>query len=194
MAYSSPHKKGALYPTDMRFTFDDSALQKKLQEIINVGVDLSDPFGEIAGAFRRSKRALLQLEGPGVYIDLAPSTKRQKKRKYGRAYPPLVATGDLIKSIISKNNPMAYTVIKPSYLTIGSRIDYLKYHELEYARGKRGSVPQRKILFFGPEAPRFAKSPFDGLPGIVRDTIWAYFYRRLGFTPKEIGNLLEARK
>lgn len=38
---------------------------------------------------------------PGAVADLAPSTKKQKMRKFGRIYPVLKATGEMMESMYS---------------------------------------------------------------------------------------------
>lgn len=127
-----------------------------------VSVDIKDlriPFGLIAKDFYRSERAIWNLKSPGLYPDLAPSTKADRIRRGQPIYPILRRSGFLEASMTNPNDPDAICRITPDSLTIGTTVPWAIYHQSDKPRTR---LPQRKFLFIGPEAPRFASSDQQG--------------------------------
>lgn len=144
-------------------------------------------FKLLAKQFRRSKSSIFKVDGPGMWadlgLDLTEPYKSRKARKRGSPYPILVWTGDMISSITDASHTHAVTEITPLKLVIGSTHPILPFHDSDRPRRK---MPLRKVLFWGPEAPRFAKGKNLGLPRIAGDTIRFNIMRQLGATIDEI--------
>lgn len=126
--------------------------------------DLRIPFKLIAQDFYKSQKAIFGLKGPGQYPDFKPGPYRKRKiKKWGFDYPLLKASGALEKSVTNPSDPNADLFIGKAEIEIGSRITdkYGKYHQSDKPRKV---LPQRKYLFIGPEAKRFATSDHMGRP------------------------------
>lgn len=132
---------------------NDRAFRNAVDEARKQVGDLIVPLTLISRDWYRSERAIFTLKGPGQYPDLAPSTKRQKMAKGKSVYPILRDTGHLESSLLNPNDPNAIQLIaNKSTLIIGTRLNYLAYHQSDGARNK---LPLRKALFIGPEAKQF---------------------------------------
>lgn len=125
--------------------------------------DFRIPFGQILRDFYKSEQAIFKLKGPGLYPpfkgkqgpDGKTGYQRKKLKKYGFDYPLLVASGRLAASLLGPSNPGSVAVITKLSLIFGTSVEYLVYHQSDLPRSK---IPQRKALFIGPEASRFATS------------------------------------
>lgn len=161
------------------FEYDERAFRRDMVGFLRYKVDFKPIFKVIAAQFRRSRKSIFKLKGPGQYEDLSPGYKRKKIREYGFAYPILVATGKLRDSIINKGDPDAITEISSKTLVIGSENKYLPFHD---SPKPRSVMPYRKVFFWGPEQKTFKDL---GLPRIVKDTVRQSVARQIGLTPKQ---------
>ena len=94
------------------------------------------------------------MSGPGQYPDLRPKTKAEKTRLGFSVYPILKRTGRLAESLTNPAHTDAINeIVNKTVLFIGSRVEYLVFHQSD---ASRTIIPLRKVLFIGPEAPRFA--------------------------------------
>lgn len=120
--------------------------------------DLRTPFQLIAADFYKSEKAIFQLSGPGQYPDLSESYKKKLKRLGIAIYPMLKRSGLLEEAATEPGSSGNVTVISKDNLTMGidgSVVRYAIYHQSNQPRRK---LPQRKVIFIGPEAPQFANS------------------------------------
>ena len=138
--------------------------------------DLRFPFGEISRDFYKSQRAIFLKKGPGFYRDLSPKYKIQKARAVGFIYPILRRGGDLERATTSPNAKGSINIIRRKELIIGASlmskgkkpIDYVEAHNSDAARGK---LPQRKVIFIGPEVRAFQQKDQQNKGG--RLTRWS---------------------
>lgn len=145
---------------------NDRIFREGLKRALEVTKDLRIPFGQILSDFYKSEQAIFSLKSPGQYPDFKNGGSesryaKYKEKKVGFKYPLLVRTGRLSASLLSKSAPGAIAVIGKTELTIGTTVDYGRYHQSDAPRSK---IPLRKFLFIGPEAPQFATSDQTGRP------------------------------
>jgi len=137
--------------------------------------DLSIPFAMVAKDFFKSRKAIFALKGPGQYADFKGQKKegktdyqRFKKKKYGFDYPLLRATKRLETSITKMGAKDNIYINKGRssrpFLEMGTSVPYAGYHHHGTKR-----MPRRPSLFFGPEAPRFAKG--EALAGFAKRSL-----------------------
>lgn len=117
--------------------------------------DLRVPFTLILADFYKSEQAIFKLKGPGKYEPISERYGARKEKLVGFRYPLLVKTGAMAASLLGPNNPGSVAIIQPQSMTWGTSIPYTIYHQSDEPRTK---IPLRKVLFIGPEAPRFASS------------------------------------
>ena len=145
---------------------NDKAFNDAINKSLALVGDLSTPFKLIRNDFYKSEKAIFKLKSSGAYPDFGGFSpdkavrfqgkwlKRKdayrlaKIRKYGFDYPLLKGSGKLMDSVTKEKAEGSYSKIKPTYLVIGTTIDYGKYHQSDKARTK---IPLRKFLFIGPE-------------------------------------------
>jgi len=148
---------------------NDKAFQNALTRAGEVVSDMRIPYALISADFYKSQQAIFQLKSAGQYPDFAGpkykdtgKTRYQLKKieKYGQEYPLLLATGVLANSVLGPSNRGSINVITPLTLIIGTSIEYGIYHQSDKTR--RSKLPQRKFIFIGPEASRFATSEQKG--------------------------------
>ena len=126
--------------------------QKAISRALRQTNDLRIPFGLIARDFYTSEKAIFKLKGPGGYKDLTRETKASKLRLFGFIYPILRATGALEKSVTTATHPNSLLIITKKDVTIGTTDPVAVYHNSDRPRTK---MPQRKIVFIGPEVSWF---------------------------------------
>lgn len=168
--------------TDSGFEYDDSVFRREMLGFLQHDVNFKPIFKTIAIQFRKSRRSIFKLKGPGKYEDLTPEYKEIKKKKWGHIYPILYASGRIKGSVLDKSNPEAITEIKKNSLVIGSEVPYLVYHDSPKPRKK---MPYRKVFFWGPERKLDPNLGDYGLPRVVMDTVRQGIARQLGLTPKQ---------
>ena len=161
------------------FEYDESKFRKEMLGFLQYDVDFKPVFKVIAAQFRKSRKSIFKLKGPGQYKDLSPKYKRQKAREYGHIYPILVASGNLRDSVINKGHSDAITEISNKTLVIGSRNKVLPFHD---SPKPRSVMPYRKVFFWGPEQKTFKDL---GLPRVVKDTVRQHVARQLGLSPNQ---------
>lgn len=138
---------------------NDRAFQNAIDRYAQNFGSLKKPFGLISRDFYRSQQAIFNLKSAGQYPDLNPRYKQRKIKKYGFAYPILKATGKLADSVLGPNAEGSVNEIGDKFLVIGTTIYYGEFHQSDEPRT---TLPQRKFLFIGPEAPKFANSDQKG--------------------------------
>jgi hypothetical protein len=141
---------------------NDKIFVQALNKASEITDDLRIPFTLIAADFYRSQAAIWKLKGPGQYPDLSEAYKIRKQKKVGFIYPILRLNGFLEIAASVQNGPGNITRIGMKDLVMGvddDTVPYAKYHQ---ADGPRKHLPQRKFLFIGPEAIRFANSEQQG--------------------------------
>ena len=131
----------------------DRIFRDRLDSVSKEISDLRAPLRMISADFYKSQKAIGKLKSPGLYPDLAASTKRDRVRRKQSLYPILKRTGALLKSTESMNDKNAVNVVTKTGLAIGTTLRYGLFHQ----RGTN-KMPMRKFLFIGPEARRFASS------------------------------------
>jgi len=166
---------------------NDIAFQKKLDQLREEVSDMRIPFRLIASDFYRSNSSIFSLSGKGLYQDLAPAKgdpdaggitttsdyKKQKIRQVGFAYPILVKTGTLARSLLSPNGPGSDFFIGKTVLVMGTTVKWAIYHQSDRPRKK---IPQRKVVFIdGGPAERSRGARISGRrerwAGIIEDHI-----------------------
>jgi hypothetical protein len=156
---------------------NDKAFQRSIDSAIKKVGSLKIPFKLIRMDFYKSQ-AMFKLKGPGQYPDFkSEKSKKQKIREVGFAYPLLVRTGKLMRSVTTKNAAGSISEITDFTLTLGTELDYGIYHQSDRPRRK---IPLRKFLFIGPEAPRFATSDQMGRLNRWTGIIKEYVDKKLG--------------
>jgi len=140
---------------------NDKSFKLALEAATKASDDLRIPFGLISKDFYRSQKAIFGLKGPGKYPDITPETKKQKQREVGFIYPILKRKGFLEASLTSPRGAGAINIITKKELGIGTAVPYAVFHQSDEPRKK---IPLRKMLFIGPEAPRFANTDQAGRP------------------------------
>lgn len=147
---------------------NDKVVAKAIRDAFKRVGDLTIPLIQISQDFYRSEAAIFTLKGPGQYPDLKPKTKIQKTRLLGSPYPILKFSGRLQRSMTNPKDPEAINqIINKNTLIIGTRVPYGVFQQ----EGTK-HLPERKFLFIGPEAPRFANSDQAG-----RVTRWLRFIK-----------------
>lgn len=137
---------------------NDKVVAKAIRDAFKKVGDLTIPLTQISQDFYKSEQSIFKLKSPGQYPDLAAGTKRSKTMILGSPYPILRFTGRLEKSITSPKHPESINqIINKNTLIIGTRVPYGVFQQ----EGTK-HLPERKFLFIGPEAPRFATSQQAG--------------------------------
>lgn len=175
------------------------ALSKAARQVSN----LETPLRQIAADFRKSRKAIFGLKGPGQYPDLSTKPfrswwedkdsglnklwpggyKEYKEAKFGFAYPILKQTGRLEKSLTERSSPDHIERINIDEMEIGTAVEYGVYHQSDAPRRK---IPLRKFLFIGPEAVKFAiGEPLKGFPQRAIRTLEVYVLRQTGKSIQE---------
>jgi phage gpG-like protein len=128
----------------------DSALKK-------VG-NLKVAFKLIADDWFKSNKSQFTLKNSGQYPPLSPDYARRKRQEVGEK-PIMVYSGRLRDSLTQKTHPDAIRIIGRTALILGTSVEYAIYHQSDRPRSR---LPQRKVVFIGPEAPRSAPSRITG--------------------------------
>ena len=136
---------------------NDRKFRETIERVSKDITDLRIPFRLISNDFYKSQKAIWQLKSPGLYPDLAESTKADRRRRNQPLYPILKRTGMLERSTTNPNDGEAINEVTKTTLTIGSKVKYGIFHQ----QGTK-HMPMRKFLFIGPEAPRFANDQQKG--------------------------------
>lgn len=123
---------------------NDEAFNRGLDRLRKNVNDLRVPFGLIRNDFHRSNKIIFELKGPGLYPDLADSTKEYKQRTLGFVYPILVRTGRLAASLVNPSNSDAVSDVDATSLLLGTNVPYAIFHQSDAPRSK---LPQRKVVF-----------------------------------------------
>lgn len=149
---------------------NDKAFEKAINRAREAVGDLTLPFNLISDDFYKSQAAIFNLKSPGQYPDFGginptpertEKAKKAKQRRAGFIYPLLVGREQRIKQSTTRpDHPEAINKIdKGRVLVIGTTVPYAVYHQSDDGRTV---MPQRKFLFIGPEAPKFANSQQQG--------------------------------
>lgn len=177
MALSDKGFANYSFENQRRFT---EILKKAARKVgdLSPAFRVKNPFGGlgISGDFYKSQKAIFQLSGPGGYRDLSPQYKIQKQRAVGFTYPILKRKGKLERAVSNPNAEGSINIIEKDSLTIGasliskgkSPIDYVNVHNSDAPRTK---IPQRKMIFVGPEVRSFAQKDRQNKGG--RLTRWS---------------------
>lgn len=139
---------------------NDRIFQEALDRSIRGVRDLRDPLRRIANDFYKSQQAIFLLQSSGLYPPLSPKYAEAKKRAVGFAIPILRRLGVLEESVTKPKGKGAINTIRnKNTLTLGTKVPYALFHQLG---APKINLPIRKMLFIGPEAPRFAKGRLSG--------------------------------
>jgi hypothetical protein len=138
---------------------NDRRFRNAIQSAADTIGDFRIPFGQILRDFYKSEQSIFKLKGPGQYPAISERYGKIKRKKVGFIYPLLVLSGRLAASLLGPSNPGSVSIITKLSLTFGSSVPYLRYHQSD---APRKYLPQRKVLFIGPEAKRFATSEQQG--------------------------------
>lgn len=132
---------------------NDKRFRNALKNISEQVEDLRIPFGQILRDFYKSEQSIFKLKGPGQYPEISTKYGVIKKKKVGFEYPLLVFSGRLAASLLGPSNPGSVAIITKLSLVFGTSVPYGIFHQSDAPRKK---IPQRKFIFIGPEAPKFA--------------------------------------
>lgn len=157
---------------------NDKQFDKTIQDAIKEVSDLRAPFRLIANDFYLSQQVIFRLKSAGGYPDFKgpkigerrngplqrPTPGRnpipnsfdsytpyqyykEKATGFQKGYPLLKRSGALERATTSGNSPDSILVIGKETLEIGTDLPYADIHQ-------QGGpiIPQRKILFIGPES------------------------------------------
>lgn len=153
---------------------NDDKVARAIERAAKATGNLKVPFGQIAKDFRKSRKAIFLLSGPGGYPDLNSKYKNVKKKAVGFVYPILKLTGRLEQSVTEEQHPENITRIQPDFMHMGTKVPYGINHQ------EGIGVPLRKFLFIGPESVKFANSELTGFPERALNTLNSYVLRQLG--------------
>ncbi len=139
---------------------NDRRFAKALKKAYEATGDLTIPLIEITKDWFRSNKAIFNLKSEGQYPDLKDSTKKKKLRQYGFVYPIFRAEGDLEKSLLNPTDFFAvHQIINKKTLVLGTAIPYAIFHQSD---APRKVLPQRKMVFIGPESAFSAENDIVG--------------------------------
>lgn len=128
---------------------NDREFARQLDRLSELTNNMKVPFSLIAMDFYRSEKMIFALKGPGLYPDLATSTKIQKiyynpGKGPGSEYPILFRTGRLARSLLSSTSPESDFSLTKSELIMGTKVPYAIFHQSDEPRTR---LPQRKVVF-----------------------------------------------
>lgn len=106
---------------------EDGSFKQAVERASHCVDDLSEPFRLISADFYRGQKSIWAQSGPGIFEDLAPSTKKSKLRKYGFLYPILKATGKLEQAASVAGGSGNITDIGPKELTLSVDTNVVPY-------------------------------------------------------------------
>ena len=178
---------------------NDKLFQKNIDNALRELSDLRTPFKMIANDFYKSQEAIFKLKSQGKYPDFGgfnpgkparfqgewlkrkDAYRLRKKHEVGFDYPLLKRSGALMKSVTNPSAEGSFLNIQKTFIQIGSTIDYGKYHQSDLPREK---IPQRKFLFIGPEAIRWAPDTGGKYNPVGRTSRWintlaGYFNKKM---------------
>ena len=135
-----------------KWDIDTRNFERILRKLINRSGDFSPVFYTIGKNFRQSRKSIFALTSKGGYQDLNPQYKQRKEDLFGDAYPILRATGKMERSIVDENDPDNISIVTKRSFAFGSKDPILKYHNS--LKGPRLKMPLRRVIFWGPEAPK----------------------------------------
>ena len=119
---------------------DNQKVNQRLLELAQRGENLRPLMKNIAGIFTYSTEENIKNEGRPKWVDLAESTKKQRKKTGHYPGQILQVTGQLASSIS--------TYYDDDSAVIGSNLDYAAIHQLGGKAGRRKtvSIPARSYL------------------------------------------------
>lgn len=159
---------------------NDDKIARAFKRAADSSKNLKIPFSMIARDFRKSRKAIFNLKGPGGYPDLSEKYKETKRMVLGEVYPILRLSGDLERSVTEQTDSHNITRINTQSLTMGTSIPYANFHQQDGNFTNTGKMPLRKFLFVGPESVKFASSEISGFPQRALNTLNTYILRELG--------------
>ena len=163
--------KGEFQSIDFKWAIQNEIdFARTLDRYATVASDFTPAFIPIAADWYRGNRQIFTLQSAGLYQDLSPTQgaptttsnyKEQKKKKLGFAYPILVGESrKLSNSILGKTNKGSIFTMRKRELSMGTSIDYAKYHQSDDVRRV---MPQRKFVFIsGGIADKARGAAFSG--------------------------------
>ena len=164
---------------------NDDKFRAGIDRALRSSKDLRKPLSMIGQDFRKSRKAIWNLKGPGAYPDLGPDGpaktdyKKRKQALVGFVYPILKLTGRLEDSVINKGHPENVNRVGKQFADFGTNVPYGEFHQSDSPRSK---IPLRKFLFIGPESTRFASSELSGFPTRALNTLNAFVMKELGLS------------
>lgn len=139
---------------------NDKKFNRALKEAASLVKNLRPALMDIARDFYKSERAIFNLKGPGQYPPISERYGEKKKDEVGFVYPLLLRTGILMDSVTGPDNfGSIFKIVNNNTLIIGTSIPYGVTHQ--YGDPSR-NIPERKFLFIGPEASRYAVGETQG--------------------------------
>lgn len=138
--------------TTSYFVTNDRDFAAAVNRAAKITDDLRVPLTLISKDWFQSQKAIFQLRGPGQYPPL--KDPNAKKRRLGFDYPLLRGeTRALERSVTRPRDPNAISrILNKKVLILGTQVEYGVFHQ----EGTK-TIPVRKFVFIGPEAPRFAR-------------------------------------
>ena len=128
-------------------------LSDKLDELSENLDDMRPLFEQFASDFYKDEKKIFSLNGPGQYADLSDNPKGKGYKSYkikhkGKAYPILLFSGVLARSLLTRSAPGSVLMIKRDDFYIGTSIPYGAYHMTGTSK-----MPQRPLWFIDDNSP-----------------------------------------
>jgi len=132
---------------------NDAKFRAAIKKAVDQVDDLRFAFNEISRDWLRSNKAQFTLKGSGLYPPLSAKYAERKAKRFPGA-PILVATGRLRDSVTQRAHPDNIIQVGKQTLVMGTKTPYGIFHQSDRPRR---TIPLRKFLFIGPEAPQHAQ-------------------------------------
>jgi len=169
---------------------NDKKFQAAIERAKAVTNDLRVPLNLIAKDFYRSQKTIWQLKSPGQYPDLAQSTKDKRIKDLQPFYPILKRSGALEAAASTQGARGNVTrIFENRVLTMGVESAMLPYAVFHQSNRPRTKIPQRKFVFIGPEAKRFADSDQVGRLERWLNTLNSFVLKKLKQQGFDVGEV-----
>ena len=122
----------------------DKELFAQMKRAREAAIDLRPVFRLIQESWHKGNRAIFSLQSPGKYVDLMPSTKKIKLKKYNRIYPILKASGKMESTMIAPGDPANF--IGKTFAQFGTSAPYAKF-----LHNGTKNMAARPVVLLGPE-------------------------------------------
>ena len=161
-----------------QWQIDAKKFEKILKRLLKRSDDWRPLFFTLGKNFRKSRESIFALGGPGGYKDLSPRYKKLKEDLFGNAYPILKISGELERSVTQENDPDNISIVDRRSFVFGSKDPILKFHNSD--KTPRKKMPLRKVIFWGPEAPKTMPHESQKFYDRAKNAMLRYLVREKG--------------